>query len=558
MALKDKSVEELKKLAASLKSQEEKAPTDLPTPQNPDNYNDNDKDRDEQEFSGPEGLADEPETDDGLPQEVASADKEINQGDAKGDSLSDDDMEEDPRPTLDDESAMEDEADDAGSEFDKKTDIDKDGNPIEASQTAEAPATELTPQEASLAAKPRTPASEQTVSLVPGSHEYLSDLMKRFKAAQDESNLNRNLNNAGKYAYAAATGFRGVQTNPQIVNAMEESGKNADLPIKQFEQQLQVEGQDPNSQASNSMRQALASTLGIDPAKLANMNGDQMQKMSSSMGTIINNKAKAAAAAMNAQTNVQKAQILQQQANIKGQAVQNQLPLINARTDAATAQAKYLGQKPGLEQQKIAAMKDRSAKATTDRQSASDEKEIAKASKELNGLSASSRSVIGSAERIKAGGQRMITILDDPNATPQDMQSAAADMNAMISGNATVSGTDHSSYNNLQTQFAKAVQYITSSPSAPDVPEVKQHMKDVANKIMALSDKIQEKQAGRVFAGRKAVFDRNPDARQAILDSLKDTPDAGAAYDGSTPVPPNATDAQKQARIAFLKAKAAQ
>lgn len=390
---------------------------------------------------------------------------------------------------------------------------------------------------------------------------YYSDLMARFKEAQHKAELNKQGAQFANYAQLAGESFQHKDQSALQNRIHNNLDANANLPIEQFTQQLAIEGVDPDSQAANSMRNAYSSALGIDPSKLQGLNVAQMEKSFQFLGKNANDKILSRIKNLQVGINQQKANAQQKGVELKDQQFQFQKPLIAAKTDQANASADYLGQKPGFEQQKIDASLQNKETATTEKQKSSDEKEIAKGMKEGNGLSASSRSVIGSAERIKAGGQRLISIVDDQNATPQDLQSAYADMNAMISGNTTVSGQDHAAYNNLQTNFAKALQYLTSSPHPAEVPEVKAHLKDVAKRIMDLSDKIQDKQLHKVYLGRRAVYDRNPTARQDLIDSVKELPDSatatGGGYDGSTSLQ-NPTPAQNETRKQYLEKKAGQ
>ncbi|HEY5236170.1 MAG TPA: hypothetical protein VIJ14_08335, partial [Rhabdochlamydiaceae bacterium] len=91
--------------------------------------------------------------------------------------------------------------------------------------------------------------------------------------------------------------------------------------------------------------------------------------------------------------------------------------------------------------------------AQDSKQSMRDEQDLAKAGKAFNSLTASSRSALGTASKAKISAQRLSDIVDNPNSTNQDLQSAYADLNNIVSGSTSISGTEHQSYNTLSNQL---------------------------------------------------------------------------------------------------------
>lgn len=141
--------------------------------------------------------------------------------------------------------------------------------------------------------------------------------------------------------------------------------------------------------------------------------------------------------------------------------------------------------------------------------------------KEMNGLTASSRSALGAAATSKVKAQRLADLLNRTDATPQDYNSASMDMNSIISGAATVSGSKDQQYNNLKTIMAKGLQFLGSEPHSVDAPKVKAHLISVAQQMQQISDDVQNKQLGRVKAGHADFFKRRPEVINGIMNSIQ-------------------------------------
>lgn len=152
-----------------------------------------------------------------------------------------------------------------------------------------------------------------------------------------------------------------------------------------------------------------------------------------------------------------------------------------------------------------------------------DRTEGAQVAKEMNGLSASSKSALGQAATAKSQAQRLQQLLSDPNTTTQDLNTASALMNRIESGASTISGTKDQQYNTLKGTLAKGMQYITSNPQAPDVPQIKQHMIDVAQRMSVISDDVQNHQLRIVKAGHHDFFNRRPEVVNDIIGAIQGT-----------------------------------
>jgi hypothetical protein len=164
--------------------------------------------------------------------------------------------------------------------------------------------------------------------------------------------------------------------------------------------------------------------------------------------------------------------------------------------------------------------------AVDTKQQMRDEQDLAKAGKELNGLAASSRNALGTANKAKISAQRLADIVSDPNATNQDLQSAYSDLNQIVSGASTISGSEHQSYNTLNNQLASALQYITSNPQAPNIPEIKAHVKDVARRMTQISDQVIDKNTRIVQAAHPGLVKRMPGEWGNLINQVSSEPAA--------------------------------
>lgn len=180
-----------------------------------------------------------------------------------------------------------------------------------------------------------------------------------------------------------------------------------------------------------------------------------------------------------------------------------------------------------------------------DRLDFKDRQEGAQIEKEMNGLSASSRSVIGASAMAKRRAQSLLSLVNDPNATPQDMVLASNELNTIVTNTSTIAGAKHQEYNSLANDLVKTANYILNNATAADVPKQKAHMADVANRMVSLSDQIQEQQFNRVKAGHFDFFKRRPEVVNGIIDSMRDSAESalpqnkGTAPQGQAPSVPN-------------------
>lgn len=201
-----------------------------------------------------------------------------------------------------------------------------------------------------------------------------------------------------------------------------------------------------------------------------------------------------------------------------------------ARKDVAQYRA------DSLNQRYLASAEDKKTKDFV-KMNADDEKEAAKVGKELNSLTASSRSALGLASTAKVKANRLNALLDDPDTTPQDFSAAATDLNAIIAGTATQGGAQHQEYNNLQMELTRYSNMLTSGAKAVNQPQVKQHIKNIANRMVQLSDNVIAHNSRIVKTAHPGWVQRNPDKFQDMLDAMNSGDNAGPIIPSGTPPP---------------------
>lgn len=164
-----------------------------------------------------------------------------------------------------------------------------------------------------------------------------------------------------------------------------------------------------------------------------------------------------------------------------------------------------------------------------------------KISKEVNTLSQSSRNALGTAGRSLISADRASAILNQPTVTPQDLSSVSADISNIISGSATVSGTQHQQYNTLKQQSDNLIQQLTANPQNVDAPALKQHLQDVIGGMRKISSDVAQKNLNFVKTSHPAFAAKNPTYFEDIAKGLSDQT---AAPDQSATTPSASTPAQ--------------
>lgn len=169
-----------------------------------------------------------------------------------------------------------------------------------------------------------------------------------------------------------------------------------------------------------------------------------------------------------------------------------------------------------------------------------------KIGKEVNALSTNSRSALGLAGRNLIAADRALGVLDMKTVTPQDLNSVSADISGIISGTPTVSGTRHQEYNTLAKSASGFWQTLTSNPTDVNAPQIKQHLKDVIQKMRDISTDTINKNMEAVKSAHPTFVKNNPTYFENIAKTYSDqlgqpSPAAGAsAVNPATPGQPQA------------------
>ena len=135
-----------------------------------------------------------------------------------------------------------------------------------------------------------------------------------------------------------------------------------------------------------------------------------------------------------------------------------------------------------------------------------------KVSREVQPYIQSSRSSLGIAGRALVSGTRASDMLrNQPTLTSQDYQTIASDINNIISGQTTITGSQKQAYNTLADKASKIWQNITSNPTNVPQPGVKQHLADILDQMNQISVDTVNKNFHFVEASHPGFTKKNPD-----------------------------------------------
>ena len=328
-------------------------------------------------------------------------------------------------------------------------------------------------------------------------------LQEKFQNAQQQQ---RQAQDAGDYGRIAAQLSAGLgRQSPEIMKqnmALADSiAAHGSLPMEQLNQDIAFQKQNPDSNYSKHAKDFLVQKFGIKPESLDGLSAEQLEKtfMGPALKTYEANETRNANAAK-----------LQQQIQSREQINKNNILNRNLLD-------KQHQQNLALQRENIA--KDKQDKFEY-KQQHDDELTQQKFGKSINGLAASSRSAIGRAVLSNMSADRALDIVKTPGATSQDMSSVASDLNAIISGNSTISGSKHQEYSNLASKFAELQSFWTSNPKAPNIPEVKKHIEDVILRMKHISDEVTNKNLGINKATYSSWMKRHPEDAEEMIKSV--------------------------------------
>jgi hypothetical protein len=177
--------------------------------------------------------------------------------------------------------------------------------------------------------------------------------------------------------------------------------------------------------------------------------------------------------------------------------------------------------------------------ATANKQNAADQKRWDQIVKDTDPYKASSRSALGVATLGNQRADRAIPVLQNPNATNQDIATAVADISGIFQGGVpTESGVHQQEYQTLLGKLANLKTYITGAPSAPAIPEVKQHLLDLVTQLKNVNNQTIKDQLDYTEEAYPDLIQKNRDAWTKIRSRIGvDQPAGGAAPQGSGPAP---------------------
>lgn len=184
-----------------------------------------------------------------------------------------------------------------------------------------------------------------------------------------------------------------------------------------------------------------------------------------------------------------------------GQQIDSLMPLLE----------KY-GQAELTKQYRDALLSSKTAAAGT-KQDQADQKRWDQIVKDTDPYKASSRSALGVATLGNQRADRAVPVLQNPNATNQDIATAIADIAGVFQGGApTEAGVHQQEYNTLMGKFANLKTMITGQPSAPAVPEIKQHLIDLVSQLKDVNNRTIKDQLDYTEMAHPDLIAKNRDA----------------------------------------------
>jgi hypothetical protein len=226
------------------------------------------------------------------------------------------------------------------------------------------------------------------------------------------------------------------------------------------------------------------------------------------------------------------------QMNQMPQAGLNALRAVHDQTpDQAEKLKQLLAQEQMNSKERIAVMKGQSGAGSNlkieQNQQQFDDRQWERAGKALNGLTAPSRTALGVATSNNMKADRALKIINNPDATPQDIQGLVnTDIAAVMKGGVPDEQLAKSTqYNNLKTSWAKLVETVTSNPSAANTPGVVNHLRGIVNELKDIDNQVIDRNAGI----NKNIFKRIATADPQRWNDLVSSTTQGAVGGATSP-----------------------
>lgn len=146
--------------------------------------------------------------------------------------------------------------------------------------------------------------------------------------------------------------------------------------------------------------------------------------------------------------------------------------------------------------------------------------------KDTDPYKASSRSPLGMATIGNLKADHVIPILQNPNATNQDINASLAALDTVFQGGAaTQSGIHSQEYNTIQSKLANFKTLLSSQPQAVATPEIKQHIIGLLQGLKEVNKATIKDQLDFVEAAHPDLIRKNVDAWKNVRSRIgADTP----------------------------------
>lgn len=160
------------------------------------------------------------------------------------------------------------------------------------------------------------------------------------------------------------------------------------------------------------------------------------------------------------------------------------------------------------------------------------EQDWAKLSDKVNALGASSRKAIGVAATANMRADRLNTLANDPNATPEDIRREVIDLEGIMTGGVPHEmSIKYGDISNINTKLAKLREAITSKPQAANLPEWQNRLKEVANGLRQVDNKIIHDNLGINAVGYRGLINEDRGRWNDLVSAVNQsvTPSSGSA-----------------------------
>lgn len=165
----------------------------------------------------------------------------------------------------------------------------------------------------------------------------------------------------------------------------------------------------------------------------------------------------------------------------------------------------------------LIAQSQKSEAGSSEKQAQADKKRWDAIIKDTDPYKASSRSALGMATIGNQRANRAIPVLQNPNATNQDISTAIADISGIFQGGIPTDAGQHAQeYNTLAGRLSNLKTLVTGQPSAPAIPEVKAHLLDLINTLKDVNNQSIKDQLDYTETAYPDLIQKNQMAWQGI------------------------------------------